>query len=261
MNMNPLRRLIMGLYLSLNITVPAAADEIIRIESRPGVKVPVYYMKRDGATATVVLLPGGAGGFGTPVEGKPSSSNFLVRTRDFFADAGLNVAVMSRATDKTDLDYADRVSDEHMTDIKTLIDYLSNDAGVPIWLVGTSRGTVSATAAAIKFGNTDLGGIVLTASVVNYKKIGAVPTQDIASIKIPVLVLHHELDGCALCRPHEVPAIVKGLKNAPVKKLMMVNGGGNPTGDPCEAMHYHGFVGMEKEAVAMITDWIKKPSN
>jgi pimeloyl-ACP methyl ester carboxylesterase len=261
MNMNHLRRLIMGLYLSLNITVPAAADEIIRIESRPGVKVPVYYMKRDGATATVVLLPGGAGGFGTPVGGKPSSSNFLVRTRDFFADAGLNVAVMSRATDKTDLDYADRVSDEHMTDIKTLVDYLSNDAGVPIWLVGTSRGTVSATAAAIKFGNTDLGGIVLTASVVNYKKIGAVPTQDIASIKIPVLVLHHEQDGCALCRPHEVPAIVKGLKNAPVKKLMMVNGGGNPSGDPCEAMHYHGFVGMEKEAVAMITDWIKKPSN
>ena len=259
--MNHLRRLIMGLYLSLNITVPAAADEIIRIESRPGVKVPVYYMKRDGSTATVVLLPGGAGGFGTPVEGKPSSSNFLVRTRDFFADAGLNVAVMSRATDKTDLDYADRVSDEHMTDIKTLVDYLSNDAGVPIWLVGTSRGTVSATAAAITFGNTERGGIVLTASVVNYKKIGAVPTQDIASIKIPVLVLHHEQDGCALCRPHEVPAIVKGLKNAPVKKLMMVNGGGNPTGDPCEAMHYHGFVGMEKEAVAMITDWIKKPSN
>ena len=97
--------------------------------------------------------------------------------------------------------------------------------------------------------------------MVNYKKIGAVPTQDIASIKIPVLVLHHEQDGCALCRPHEVPAIVKGLKNAPVKKLMMVNGGGNPSGDPCEAMHYHGFVGTEKEAVAMITDWIKKPSN
>ena len=89
MNMNHLRRLIMGLYLSLNIIVPAAADEIIRIESRPGVKVPVYYMKRDGATATVVLLPGGAGGFGTPVDGKPSSSNFLVRTRNFFADAGL----------------------------------------------------------------------------------------------------------------------------------------------------------------------------
>jgi hypothetical protein len=41
----------------------------------------------------------------------------------------------------------------------------------------------------------------------------------------------------------------------------MVSGGDNPTGDPCEAMHYHGFIGKEKEAVAMITDWIRKPSN
>ena len=148
-----------------------------------------------------------------------------------------------------------------MTDIKTLVDYLKKDAGVPVWLVGTCRGTVSPTAAALKFGNTDLGGIVLTASVVNYTKVGAVPTQDLASIRIPVLVLHHEQDGCEHCRPHEVPAIVKGLKNAPFKKLMMVNGGGNPTGDPCEAMRYHGFIGMEKEAVSMVTDWIKKPLN
>ena len=251
-----------SLLLPLFAILPAqAADQVIRLESRPGVKVPVFYMKRDGATATVVLLPGGAGGFGKIEDGKPTGTNFLVRTRDLFAEAGLNVAVMNRASDKTDLDYPDRVSDEHMTDIKALVDYLKKDAGVPVWLVGTSRGTVSATAAAVKFGNTDLGGIVLTASVVNYKKVGAVPTQDIASIKIPVLVLHHEQDGCVHCRPHEVPAIVKGLKSAPFKKLMMVNGGGNPTGDPCENQHYHGFIGMEKEAVAIMADWIKKPAN
>ena len=41
---------------------------------------------------------------GVSVDGKPTRKNFLVRSRDYFADAGLNVAVMSRATDKTDLD-------------------------------------------------------------------------------------------------------------------------------------------------------------
>ena len=35
----------------------------------------------------------------------------------------------------------------------------------------------------------------------------------------------------------------------------------NPTADPCEAMHYLGFFGIEKKVVAMIADWIKKPSN
>jgi hypothetical protein len=44
-----------------------------------------------------------------------------------------------------------------------------------------------------------------------------------------------------------------------VKKLVMVDGGGDPRGDPCEALHWHGFIGMEKEAVDIIGDWIKNP--
>lgn len=239
----------------------SAADQIIRLDTRDGVKVPVYYMKRDAATATVVLLPGGAGGFGSPVDGKPSGNNFLVRSRDYFADAGLNVAVMSRVSDKTDLDYPDRIAPEHMVDIQKLVAYLKADAGLPVWLVGTSRGTVSATAAAIAFGNAELAGIVLTSSVVEYKKVGAVPTQDLAAIRIPVLVVHHENDACRVCKPYEVPAIIKGLKNAPFKKLVMVKGGSNPTGDPCESFHYHGYIGIEQETVGIITNWIKHPTS
>jgi pimeloyl-ACP methyl ester carboxylesterase len=216
-------------------------------------------MKRDGATATVILLPGGAGGFGQLVDGKPSGENFLVRTRDFFADAGLNVAVMGRASDMDDLDYAYRTAPDHVKDIKLLVDYMKKDSGLPIWLVGTSRGTVSATAAAISFGNDNLAGIVLTSSVVRPKQVGAVPKQDLASIRIPVLVLHHQKDDCKVCSPLEVPAIINGLRNAPMKKLIMVSEGGNPMGDPCGNQHYHGYIGMEKTAVKLITGWIKHP--
>lgn len=258
MNFKRIAALTVAMVLSL---AASAADQLIRLDTRDGVKVPVYYMKREGAMATVILLPGGAGGIGSPVDGKPSGNNFLVRSRDYFADAGLNVAVMSRATDKTDLDYPDRIAPEHMTDIQKLVAYLKTDTGLPVWLVGTSRGTVSATAAAIAFGNTELAGIVLTSSVVDYKKAGAVPTQDLAAIKIPVLVVHHENDACKVCRPYEVPAIIKGLKNAPFKKLVMVKGGSNPTGDPCESFHYHGYIGMEQEAVGIITNWIKHPTS
>ena len=31
------------------------------------------------------------------------------------------------------------------------------------------------------------------------------------------------------------------------------------TGPVCEPMHYHGYIGMEAEAVKMISDWIKSP--
>jgi len=256
-----LKNLLCAAFTALVAISSMAADEIIRLEARPDTKVPFYYMKRDGATATVILLPGGNGGFGTPVDGKPTSANFLVRSRDYFADARLNVAVMGRASDKKDLDYADRIADDHMQDIKKLVDYLKTDSGLPVWLVGTSRGTVSATAAAVRFGNADLAGIVLTSSVVNYKKVGAVPAQDLGSIKIPVLVVHHAQDACILCRPYEVPLILKGLTNSPIKKLVMVDGGESPSGDPCEAMHFHGFVGKEQEVVGIITNWIKQPSN
>jgi hypothetical protein len=47
----------------------------------------------------------------------------------------------------------------------------------------------------------------------------------------------------------ETSWILKGLSNAPVKKLMMVDGGSDPTGDECDAQHWHGFIGMEREAV------------
>jgi len=157
-----------------------------------------------------------------------------------------------------ELDYTDRISEAHMTDVRKVLDFIKTRSDAPVWLVGTSRGTISATAAAIHL-QGEVAGLVLTSSVVSYNKPGAVPKQDLAAIKVPVLVLHHEKDACPLCRPYEVPAILRGLKNASVKKLVMVQGGENPTGDPCEAFHWHGFIGMEQEAVDIITDWIARP--
>ena len=247
--------------LAVAVSLPAtSAETMLKLDTRSGVTVPVYYIKQAGAKATVVLLPGGSGGLGVLEDGKPGSRNFLVRSRELFAQAGLNVAVMGRASDKEDLDYPDRIASEHVDDIRKLVEYLKKDSGLPVWLVGTSRGTVSATAAAIAFGNDRLAGIVLTASVVSPRKIGAVPTQDLAAIRIPVLVVHHAKDSCKICSPHEVPAILQGLKNAPVKKMLMVNEGGEPMGNPCEALHYHGFVGAESTTVGQMTDWIKRPT-
>lgn len=139
------------------------------------------------------------------------------------------------------------------------LEFVKQKANVPVWIVGTSRGTLSATAAAIKL-QGEMAGVVLTSSVVSYKKPEAVPRQDLATIKVPVLVLHHEKDACHLRQPSAVPAILRGLKNAPVKKEIMVSGGQNPTGNVCNGQHWHDFIGMEREAVGLIAEWIKIPS-
>lgn len=243
------------------ISVPSFAAEhrLVKLDTRPGVSVSFYYMKQDGAKTTVVLLPGGSGSIGMK-NGVPASKNFLVRSRDYFAANGVNVALVDKPSDMRDLDYSERVSPEHIEDLRQITVFLKKDAGLPIWLVGTSRGTISATAAAIAFGNEELAGIVLTSSVTSNKKTGAVPYQKLDTIRIPVLVLHHEYDACKVCVPRDASSIIQGLKNAPVKKAIFVKGGANPTGDPCQASHWHGFIGMEKEAVEIISGWIGKPT-
>ena len=102
---------------------------------------------------------------------------------------------------------------------------------------------------------------MLTSSIVSYATPGAVPRQDLKAIQMPVLVYHHAKDACKLCQPHEVEWILKGLSNASVKKLMMVDGGADPSGDACDARHWHGFIGMEREAVDQIAGWIRNPVN
>ena len=61
--------------------------------------------------------------------------------------------------------------------------------------------------------------------------------------------------------PHEAARITNSLTSAPVKKFLMLDGGANPVGDPCEAEHWHGFIQYEKEPVQLISQWIKAPQN
>ena len=234
----------------------ASADGLVGMPTRPGVKVGWWMMERPGASATVVLLPGGEGGIGLK-GGEPRSNNFLVRTRELFAAQGFNVAVVGKPSDHDDMDLAFRASPEGIEDLRVVATRLKREYKVPVWLVGTSRGTVSAAAAAAALDPSIVSGVVLTSSVTRSKNYPAVPTLPLANVRVPVLVMHHKRDACKSCDPREAPMIVERLVNAPVKELMIVDGGGGARGDPCEAMHYHGYVGMEAEAVQKIADWIK----
>jgi len=238
----------------------AQVGQVERVESR-GVTVPIYAVWNKAAVATVVLYYGGGGGYGKiGGDGWPSSMNFLIRSAKLFAAQPLNVILVGRATDVSDLDGQTRIGDDHDLDNQAIFRSIKAKSTAPIWLVGTSMGTISATAAAVRNTNSNIAGIVLTSSVTAYRIKGAVPTQDLAKIKVPVLVLHHERDACKVCTPYEAKDIAAGLKISPIKKTILVNGGDGASGDPCQALHYHGFIGMEKEAVDLISNWVQHPS-
>ena len=238
----------------------AAADRLVFADTRAGVRVGYWLMERPGATATVMLLPGGEGGIGAVKGAPPRSKNFLVRSRDLFADAGFNVAVVGKPSDHDDMTLDFRASPEHVEDLKVIAQKLRADLGRPVWLVGTSRGTVSAAAAAARLDPSLVAGVVLTSSITGTGMGPAVVSLPLAGIRVPVLVIHHKRDACRLCDPGAAHLIVEGLANAPVKRLLLVEGGNSPYGPVCEPMHYHGYNGIEDEVVKDIAQFISGAS-
>ncbi len=254
--------LLLSLVLLCSVTAGAADGQMLQVPTREGITVPVFWLKQEQAVATLVLLPGGAGGIGKMDEtGWPGSANFLIRSGKLFAAQGFNIAMVARPSDIQDLDFAVRTSGRHIQDLHKVAEYVGRLSSAPIWFVGTSRGTISAAALAIADGNSGpIAGIVLTSSVTD-KKPGALPTQALQKISVPVLVVHNQKDACPICQPHQASYLLGALKNAPAKKLVLLDGGSGASGDVCEALHYHGFIGIEQQAVDAISAWIKNPVN
>ena len=149
-----------------------------------------------------------------------------------------------------------RQTQEHAADIKAVIAWLRGRANVPVWLVGTSRGTQSAAYIATQLDGPDgPDGLVLTSTILTDNKSRPVPAMELDRLRIPVLVVHHEQDGCRLCSFSEVPALMQKLEHVPRKQLLSFKGGDNH-GDPCEAFAYHGYNGIEREVVTQIAAWI-----
>jgi hypothetical protein len=239
----------------------AAQEQMIDIDiARNGATIPAYSMRHSQAKATLILLPGGDASSGKIMDGKPASGNFLSRSRDYFQAEGFNVIVAYRASDLRGLEYEYRTSKDHIAEIEKVVAYAQKEFGKPVWLIGTSRGSVSATAAAIALGEKNIKGLVLTSSVTSQKD-GAISTQKINTIQMPTLIVHHKNDACRICVPAEAAKIVDGLTASPTKKFILIEGGSNPQGEPCAARHWHGFINFEKETVQAITAWITAPQN
>jgi hypothetical protein len=238
-----------------------AQEQMVDIDiARNGATIPAYSMRHPQGKATLILLPGGDAGSGKIIDGKPASGNFLSRSRDYFQAEGFNVVVAYRPSDLRGLEYDYRTSKDHIAEIEKVVAYAQKEFGKPVWLIGTSRGSVSATAAAIAMGEKNIKGLVLTSSVTSQKD-GAISTQKISAIQIPTLVVHHKNDACRICVPAEAAKIVDGLTSAPAKKFILIEGGSNPQGETCAARHWHGFINFEKETVQAITAWITAPQN
>jgi len=237
------------------------SQKVVDIPTRPGITQRFLYLVPENPKAAVILFAGGHGGLQILPNGtfKWGEENFLVRTRQLFAKNGLSVAVVDAPSDHQATPFLGgfRQKPEHVADIKAVIAWLKKQANVPVWLVGTSRGTQSAAFIATQLGAGDGGpdGLVLTSTMLSDDAGRPVPAMPLKNIAIPVLVVHHEQDGCKYCAYREIPSLMGKLSSTPRKELVTFKGGEN-RGDPCEALAYHGFNGLDKDVVAKIAEWI-----
>jgi hypothetical protein len=250
-----------ALFVLLSSGHAQTTQEVVDIPTRSGVTQRMLVLSPPEPKAAVILFAGGHGGLQVFANGsmKWGEGNFLVRTRRLFADTGLTVAVIDAPSDRQSPPFLSgfRQRPEHAADVKAAIGWLRESAKVPVWLIGTSRGTQSAAYVATELAGPDgPDGLVLTSTILtDFKGNRPVPAMPLGTIRVPVLVVHHEQDGCEHCSFSDVPVLMGKLGNASRTQLLSFKGGEN-RGDPCEALAYHGFNGLEREVVQQIAAWI-----
>ena len=237
-----------------------AADDTRTIPTRPGVTQAFLLVKPSGPpVASVILFAGGNGLLALGSGRLGLAGNFLVRNRARFAGLGLLVAVVDAPSDHpTGLD-GFRTSAEHAEDIRAVIAALKQEAPVPVWLVGTSMGTVSAANGAARLTTGAPDGLVLTSTVtrVGRQRIETVGDVRLDAVRVPTLIVHHKNDACRATPYADTPALLRDFKQVPRRELLAFDGGDPPQSAPCEARAAHGFLGLDADVVAAIATWIK----
>jgi pimeloyl-ACP methyl ester carboxylesterase len=259
-----LATLIIGQVLTAS-TSHAIQEEMKTIATRPGVTQPFLLVRPDRApVASVILFAGGHGRLALSERGIGwGTQNFLVRTRALFAQQAFLVAVVDAPSDiGAEGLWHFRTGEAHAQDIADVIGFLRQTVNAPVWLIGTSAGTLSAANAAARIRRGGADGLVVTSSIMRSSRVLPYALTDVRleDIAIPTLFVHHKDDSCRSTPYEDIPGAMKKLTRAPKVELLTFTGGDPPRSEPCEALSAHGFLGLEPAVIGAISAWIKATS-
>ena len=244
----------------------ASAQEIVTLPTRPGATQSFFIAALPQNPRAIALLFPGASGLVRLRQVKSGqikfgSNNFLVRSRAEFIKRGIVTVIMDAPSDHQSSGMSDdfRMGANHLTDISAVVAVLEKRfPGLPIFLVGTSRGTISAAALGATLGSP-LAGVVLSSTLFRPGRRSAeanlgLSQFDFGTIKIPVLFVHHVSDQCWVTPYSDVTRLANKYP------LVSVFGGNAPESGPCDPFSAHGYFGKESETVEEIVNWmLKKP--
>lgn len=248
------------------VTIPLQGGTTVRYALQPaagGTEAPAV---------TLALFAGGSGHVDLDADGCPRGlrGNSLVRSIPLFNAAGFATALIDARSDHHGPDGlgGHRIEAEHAADLGRVIADLRARMRGAVWLVGTSRGTISVVNAAARLvGPQAADGIVLTSAVTVGTQAGQVawaaqtvfdlPLQD---IRMPVLVVGHADDTCLRSPASQMDRIV-ARTNGVREQMVTVTGGPGGAGlsatQVCEGRSPHGFLGQEATVVEGVARFVR----
>ena len=209
--------------------------------------------------AIALLYIGGGGRINARLEDgqvRFGARNFLPRSAAEFTRNGVLPVVMDAPSDPSELPEGYRMGSEQSADARAVLAELKRRfPGLPIYLVGTSRGTISAAYVGRDL-SAEVAGVVLTSTMFgsgNPRRTA--PTLrgfDYAPISSKLVFVHHRDDDCEHT-PYSGAARVSSRY-----EVISVSGGKPPESAACGPLSAHGFYGVEGPTIDAIAGWMLK---
>jgi len=208
--------------------------------------------------ATLVMLPGGAGDVGVRRDGDPRhDDNFVVRTRAAWVARGYAVVILD-TIGHTNL-RGMRSSPAYGRLVDGVAGYALDRFHAPVFLVGTSQGTIAAMNGAARARSGLISGVVLTESVTvpgrrSTETVFDARPQD---VRVPALIVANHDDTCDVAPAAMAPRIAAAMTHSPSVRLLPISGGDQQSESACGSLSPHGYYGIERSVIDAITRWMQ----
>jgi hypothetical protein len=220
----------------------------------------LYSPARRDTKGIIVMFPGGTGEIDIEKSGRvKNAKNFVVRSDDLWRERGYGIVLVdalehqSMRGQRSSTAYADLT--------KRIIEFARRQANVPVWVLGTSQGSIAAMNAASHAGVTQIAGLILTESVSilggSHETVFDAHPED---VHVPSLVVANVDDRCNVAPPSMAQSIAQAIRHAPTT-VLTVSGGEQRSRDDCASLSPHGYYGIEEKVVDNIVDWMQKTQN
>ena len=214
-----------------------------------------HLAQHDPFRRAIVLLPGhpgimkieSAGSFGL-------KGNFLIRSRRHWLDRETVVFSVDAPSDEwAGFTGRFRAGARYAEDIRGLAQEIEKAFGkLPLVLVGTSEGSVSAYYAARALGPDNVKVIFTSSLFETSSNSPGLASLDFDDFRTPMLWVHHADDPCRWTLYWQARRHAEKTRSP----LITVKSSNAGRGNPCEAFSQHGFVGVEQETVRAMKQWV-----